>query len=115
MAKQAKKSVSKSNTKLGIIPLGDRVLIKPLSEEEIRGEKKNNFGIIIPDTVSQDKSGQGKVLSVGEGRYEDGKLIPVKVKPGDMVFFSKYSYDEVSLGDEEFLLLKEDNILAIIK
>lgn len=100
--------------KTGIIPLGDRVLVKPFTEAEV-AEKKNDFGIILPDTVTKEKSAQGKVVAVGEGKYVDGKLTPVRVNIGDRVFFSKYSYDEVEYGGEEFYLLKEENILAIIK
>jgi chaperonin GroES len=112
MQKKPIKSVQK---KIGIEPLGDRVLLKPYTVDEARGEKKKNFGIIIPDSVREEKSAQGKVLAVGEGKYMDGKLIPVKVKVGDVVLFSKYSYDEVEYEGEEYYLLKEDNIFAIIR
>ena len=86
-------------------PFGDRVLIKPFTEDELKG-KKNNFGIILPDSVSKEKSAQGRVVAVGEVK---------NVKVGDKIIFSKYSYDEVEYGDEEFYLIKEENILAIIK
>lgn len=99
--------------KTGIVPLGDRVLVKPFTEAEV-AEKKNDFGIILPDAVSKEKSAQGKVVAVGEGKYVDGKLVPVRVVVGDRVFFSKYSYDEVEYGGEEFYLLKEENVLAVI-
>ena len=99
----------------GIIPLSDRVLVKPFSENEARGEKKNDYGIIIPETISEEKSAQGRVVAVGDGKYVDGKLLPVRVKVGDRVFFSKYGYDEVEYKGEEFYLLKEENILAVIK
>lgn len=97
-----------------IKPLGNRVLVKPFSEDEVKGNK-SHFGIVIPDTVSKEKSAQGKVLAVGEGKYHDGKWIPMQVKVGDTVIFSKYGYDEVEFGGEELYLLKEDNILAVIK
>lgn len=97
-----------------IQPLGDRILVRPFSEEELK-EKTSSFGIIIPDTVSKEKSAQGKVLAVGVGRWQDGKLIPISVKVGDTVFFSKYAYDEITHKGEEFYLLKEDTVLAVIK
>lgn len=95
-----------------VVPLGDRILLKPLLKEDIQ---KNSFGIIIPDTVDKEKPEQGKVVAVGEGRYEDGKLIPIRVKIGDTVVFSKYGYDEIKVNEEEFYILKEDHILAVIK
>lgn len=97
-----------------IIPLGDRVLVKPFTEADLRkGKEKSTF--ILPDSVSKEKSAQGKVFAVGEGKIMDGKLQPVRVKVGDTVFFSKYSYDEIEQDEEEFYLLKEENILAILK
>ncbi len=96
-----------------IRPLGDRILIRPFSVEET--EKKNNFGIIIPDTVDKASPEQGEVLAVGEGRYIDGKIVPIKVKVGDTVIFSKYGFDEVKVGGEELYILREDSILAVIK
>ena len=98
-----------------IKPFGDRVLVRPFTEDEVRGEKKNHYGIIIPDTVSKEKSAQGKVLAIGEGKWVDGKLVPIRLKVGDIVVFSKYGYDEVQQNDEELYLLKEDSILAVIK
>jgi len=95
-----------------IIPLGDRVLLK-ISED--KNGSKTASGIFIPDTVDKEKPEQGKVIAVGEGKYVDGKLIPLNVKVGDIVVFSKYGYDEIKVGEEEFLIVKEDNILAIIK
>lgn len=108
----SKKSVSQAGHSK-ITPLGDRVLIKPFLVTET--DTKNDFGIIIPDTISKERPEQGKVLAVGEGRYEDGKLVPLKVRVGDKVIFSKYGFDEVKLDGDELYILKEDNILAIIK
>lgn len=102
----------KSKTKK-ILPLGDRVLVKPIDADELA--TKTDSGIIIPDTVSKEKPEQGKVLAVGEGKYEDGKLIKPRVKEGDRVLFSKYGYDEVKVDNEELFIIKEENILAIIK
>lgn len=100
------------STKHKIIPLGDRILVKPFTKED----KKTKSGIIIPETVSKEKPEQGKVIAVGAGRTnDDGKAIPVKVKVGDMVIFSKYGPDEIKIDEEEYFILSESNILAIIK
>jgi len=95
-----------------ILPLLDRIVLKPLSLEEA---STTASGIIIPDTVSKEKPEQGVVVAVGEGRWDDGKRVPVSVKVGDKVVFSRYGYDEVKLEGEEYYILKEENILAIIK
>jgi len=97
-----------------IIPLQDRVLVRPLTDKEL--EKKSIFGIIIPETVDEEKvRDQGIVVAVGTGKYDDGKLNPMTVKVGDKVMFSKYGFDEIKLGEKEYFILKEENILAIIK
>lgn len=107
-----------------IKPFGDRVLVRPFTEEEIRlrpataGQtqgKKLSLDIILPESMTKEKSAQGKVLAIGEGKWVDDKLVPVRVKVGDTVIFSKYGYDEVEQDGEELYLLKEDNILAVIK
>ena len=97
----------------GIFPLGSRVLIKPYTKEEL--QTKNSFGIILPDTNGKEKTDQGMVLAVGKGDYVDGKLVPMTVKVGDKVAFSKYGYEEVSVKGEDLYLIKEDSVLAIIK
>jgi chaperonin GroES len=107
------KLVQEFSNKTGITPLGSRVLIKPYTKEEL--ETKNNFGIILPDSGKKEKSEQGMVVAVGKGEYVEGKLVPVQVKVGDKVAFSKYGYDEISVGGEDYYLIKEDSILAIIK
>ena len=104
-------SLSKVQSK--IAPLGSRVLIRPFTKEEL--EKKNNFGIILPTTGQNEKSEQGVVLAVGQGEYRDGKLVPVALRVGDKVAFSKYGYEEIKSGDEELYLIKEENILAVLK
>ena len=106
-----------TKSKPKIMPLGDRVLVRPFTEDALRQAqgKKGNYGIIIPDTVSKEKGAQGKVLEVGPGRYEDGKLVPLQVKVGNTIIFSKYGYDEVELNGEELYLIKEEHILAVIK
>lgn len=108
------KKQSGSSEKAGkVIPLGDRVLVRPFSPEELGNV--SHHGIIIPETVDKEKPEQGEVLAVGEGRFENGKLVPMKVKTGDKVLFSKYGYDEVSLNKEEYYILKEESILAILE
>lgn len=93
---------------VSIRPLGDRVLIKPLSDEE-----KSPSGIIIPDTVSEQKNDRGEVLAVGEGRVgDDNKRIPVSVKKGDTVLFQWG--EKVEYGGEDYYLVGEGNILAVI-
>ncbi|MFA6339017.1 MAG: co-chaperone GroES [Candidatus Paceibacterota bacterium] len=113
MKKQEKKE-ERFASKSIIVPLGDKVLVKPLSEEDMH--KKTASGIIIPDTISKEKPEQGKVIAVGEGKYDDnGKLIPMQVKVGDRVLFSKYGFDEIKIDDEEYFILSESSVLAIIK
>jgi chaperonin GroES len=105
--------MKKTNSKPKIVPLADRVLIRPFREtEEVNVGK---IKIVLPESASKEKSDRGVVVAVGEGRFEDGKLIAPRVKAGDTVIFSKYGYDEVKLEDEELYLVKEDTILAIIK
>lgn len=97
-------------SKTKIIPLGDRVLVEIMEEKN-----KTSSGIYIPETIDKEKPEQGKIIAVGEGKYEDGKLIPLSVKVGDTIVFSKYGYDEIKLEDKEYLIVKQNNILAIIK
>ncbi len=87
-------------------PLGDRVIVEPGESEE-----RTESGIVIPDTAKE-KPQEGKVVAVGPGRYEEGKLIPLDVKPGDVVIFSKYGGTEVKVGGKEYLILSERDILA---
>jgi len=95
-----------------IIPLGDRVLVKAHSKE---GEKTKS-GIIIPETIDKEKPEIGKVVAVGAGRRNDnGEIVPMGVKVGDSVLFSKYGPDEIKIDGEEYLILSESNILAVIK
>ncbi len=94
---------------LKIRPLHDRILVKRISEEE-----KTKGGIIIPDTAKE-KPQEGKVVAVGPGRVEDGKTIPVSVKPGDRVLFGKYAGTEIKLDGEEHLILREDDVLGVIE
>ena len=92
-----------------IRPLGDRVLI-----ERIEAEERSKGGIIIPDTAKE-KPVEGKVIAVGEGRRtEDGKLIPMNVKEGDRVIYSKYAGTEVKIEGKEYLIMREEDILGIV-
>ena len=89
-------------------PLHDRVLIKRIDEQEtVRG------GIIIPDSAKE-KPQEGQVVAVGNGkRLEDGKILPLELQEGDRVLFGKYSGTEIKLDDEDYLILKEEEILGI--
>ncbi|MCL5037062.1 MAG: co-chaperone GroES [Chloroflexi bacterium] len=94
---------------LNLRPLGERIIIRPLQQEEV-----TKGGIIIPDTAKE-KPMQGEVMAVGTGRMlEDGKVIPLEVKAGDKVLYGKYAGTEVKLEGEEYLIVKESEILAII-
>ena len=98
--------------KLPIKPLGDRVVIRPLSMDEMGTTTAS--GIIIPNSA-QEKPEQGTVVSVGGGKYDDGKLVPMEVSVDDRVLFSKYGYESVKLDGVEYYVISESNILAIIK
>ncbi len=101
-------------TSINIKPLGDRVLVEPLSDEE--REKTTKLGIVIPDTVEKEKSERGRVIAVGQGKMTDeGKLIPLSIKKGQIVIFSKYGPDEIKVGNKEYYIIKEENILAILE
>ncbi|RJP27435.1 MAG: co-chaperone GroES [Candidatus Omnitrophota bacterium] len=92
-----------------ITPLGDRILVKPLEAED-----KTKGGIILPDTAKE-KPQEGRVVAVGKGKVlEDGKVQPLEVKPGDKILYGKYSGTEIKLEDEEHLIIKEEDVLAII-
>lgn len=109
-----KTSVTSSISATKVRPLADKVLIRIETEKE--GEKMNSFGIIIPDTVDKEKPEHGIVVAIGEGKMtDDGKILKMRVKVGDKVMFSKYGFDEVKVDGEEYLLVSESNVLAIIK
>lgn len=94
---------------LNLRPLGERIIVHPLPQEEV-----TKGGIIIPDTVKE-KPMQGEVVAVGSGKMlEDGKIIPLEVKVGDKVLYGKYSGTEVKVEGEEYLIVKESEILAIL-
>ena len=91
-------------------PLHDRIIVKRLEEEE-----KTKGGIIIPDTAKE-KPIEGRVIAVGDGKIkEDGTKIPMDVKKGDRVLFTKYGGTEIKIDGEEHLMMREDDILAIIE
>ena len=91
-------------------PLHDRILVKRIEEGEVR-----KGGIIIPDTAKE-KPQEGKVIAVGNGKVNDqGKKVPLDVKAGDKILFGKYSGSEVKVDDEEYLILREEDVLAIIE
>ncbi len=93
-----------------IKPLYDRVVLKRLEEEEVK-----KGGIIIPDTAKE-KPQQAEVIAVGDGKIlENGQKVPLSVKPGDKVLIGKYSGTDVKIGDEEYVIVREDEILAIIE
>ena len=93
---------------MGVKPLGDRVLIKPLEEEG-----KTKGGIVLPDTAKE-KPQEGRVIAVGKGKQEEGKIIPLEIKEGDKVLYGKYSGTEVTIDKEEYIILSEGDILGII-
>ncbi len=100
--------MAKAKTK--IRPLQDRVIVRRLEEEE-----KTEGGIIIPDTAKE-KPMEGKVVAVGKGKVlEGGKIVPLDVKKGDRILFSKYAGTEVKLDGEEHLIMREDDILGIVE
>jgi len=91
-------------------PLQDRILVKRVKEEE-----KTKGGIIIPDTAKE-KPAEGKVIAVGNGKLdENGKRIALEVKKGDRILFGKYSGSEVNIEAEEYLIMREDDVLGIIE
>ena len=95
---------------MNIQPLGDRIVIKPLEAEE-----KTKGGIVLPDTAKE-KPQEGKVVAVGKGKVlESGKVEPLEVKVGDVVLYGKYSGTEITKDGDEYLIVRQEDILAIIK
>lgn len=94
-----------------IKPVADHIVIEPVSKEE-----KTESGILLPSTASKERPEQGKVIAVGPGKKtSSGKVITPEVKPGDMVLFTKYGPNEVKVDDKEYLIAKQEDILAILK
>lgn len=102
------KKGSKDENGMKIVPLYDRIVLK-----RQEAESKTAGGIVLPDTA-KDKPQKGTVVSVGDGHVsKDGKRHPLTLKAGDRVIFSSYAGDEISVGDEEYLLLRESDVLAV--
>lgn len=94
-----------------IKPLADRVVLEPVTQEE-----KTKSGIVLPSTADKEKPEQGKIVAVGPGKIsENGKRIPISLKKGDIVLFSKYGPNEVKINGKEYLIAKEEDILAILE
>jgi len=93
-----------------IKPLGDRVVLEAVTEEQ-----KTKSGIYLPDTADKEKPEQGKVVAVGPGKMEEGKRIPLEVKVGDTVLFTKYGPNEVKVDNKEYLIAREEDILAVLE
>ena len=95
---------------MALKPLGDRVVVKAADAQE-----KTKSGLVLPDTA-QEKPQEGKVISVGTGRLlDDGTVQPLQVKSGDRILYGKYSGTEVELNGEEYLILREDDVLAVVQ
>jgi len=93
-----------------IRPLGDRVVVKPLPTEE-----KTKGGIVLPDTVKE-KPQEGEVIAIGSGKLlETGQRVPIDLKPGDKILFSKYAGNEVKIDDVEYLIMREADVLGVIE
>ena len=99
---------TKSAAGVKITPLSDRVVVKASEDtEQMRG------GLYIPDTAKE-KPQAGEIIAAGPGKYEDGKLVPMSVKVGDKVLYGKYSGTEITLDNEQYLILRESDVLAIV-
>lgn len=101
--------IEREGCRVKLRPLEDRVVVKPIEVEE-----KTKGGLVLPDTAKE-KPQQGEVIAVGPGRFEDGQRIPMEVKVGDRVIFSKYGGTEVKVEGEEFIILSHRDILAVIE
>ena len=94
-----------------IKPLSDHILIEPIKQEE-----KTKSGILLPDTSEKENPEQGKIIAVGPGKKKDsGQVVPMDIKQGDMVLFTKYGPNEIKIEDKKYLIAKEEDILAILE
>ena len=93
---------------MSVRPLGDRVLVLPIEQDEVK-----KGGIIIPDTAKE-KPQEGKIVAVGPGKHDEGKLVPMNVKKGDRVLYSKYGGTEIKIDGKDHLIMREDDILGVI-
>ena len=97
--------------RMNLRPLGDRVVVKPLSQEEV-----TKSGIIMPATIDKERPERGEVIAIGPGKLLDnGSFAPVGVKVGDKIVFKKYSPDEVKIDKDEYLVISESDIMAVIE
>ncbi|OGS09167.1 MAG: co-chaperone GroES [Elusimicrobia bacterium RIFOXYA12_FULL_51_18] len=102
--------MAETAAKVRIQPLGDRVIVKPLEAKEVR-----KGGIIIPETVKE-KPQEGEIIAAGKGKTtEDGKLVAMELKVGDKVLYGKYSGTEIKINDEDYLIMREEDVLGIIR
>jgi len=98
---------------VNIKPLADRIVVRPLTDEE--SGKVSVSGIILPESVKKEEAGEGVVVAVGTGKLsDDGKRIPLEVKEGDRVMYSKYGFDEVKVDGEDYFIVAEASVLAIV-
>jgi len=96
--------------KTKIQPVGGNILVEPVSEDSTTAS-----GIVLPDTVDKEKPQKGKIIAVGTGKItEEGKKLPFSVKVGDVILFKKYSPDEIEIDNKDYLIMSEEDILAII-
>lgn len=96
---------------MNLKPLNDRLIVKALPKEEV-----TKSGIIIPDTVDKERPEQGEVIAVGPGKLkDDGERVPMSIKVGEKVMFKKYAPDEIKIDNEEYLVLSEYDILAVVE
>ena len=108
----AKKVPAPAKNTFKVQPLGDRIVVRP----EAAMDEKSPSGIIIPDSARKEKPERGVVVAVGEGkRNERGDVLAMRIQVGDTVMFSKYGYDEVKIDEEEYYIVSEPNVLAVIK
>lgn len=104
------KTKTKTKTKTKLVPLGDRIVIKPVVQEEVLAS-----GILIPDTAKE-KPQQGEVVAAGAGRLdENGKRVPMEVKVGDRILYAKYTGQEVKIEQEEYIVLSEKDVLCKVQ
>lgn len=92
-------------------PLYDNIIVKQLKEEEV-----TKSGIVLPDTINKEKPQQGEVIAIGPGKKDNnGKIVEMSVKVGDKILFNSYSPNEIKIDDEEYLVMRESDVLAIIE
>ena len=93
-----------------IRPLSDRIVVEPKETES-----KTAGGIVIPDTADKDKPMQGTVIAIGNGKYIDGKLLPLQVNIGDRVLFGKYAGTNIKFDDSEYLVMREEDVMGVLE